>query len=150
MTAAGHALLTEEYETLFKKERPIVVARIAAAAAEGDRSENAEYIYGKKRLREVDKRLKYLGALMKNVQVVHQQDVGTARVSFGARVTLIDEEGCERIYRIVGQGESDVIKEGISVDAPFAKALLGKSIGDVITIHRPAGELEVEIQRIER
>ncbi len=145
LTRNGYQRLADEFNHLRNVERPVVVGRIADAAAEGDRSENAEYIYGKKRLRELDKRLKYLGGLLKDVRLVDPSKVSSTKVSFGATVLLLDENGQESTYMIVGEGESDIKSGTISYRSPVAKALMNKAVGDVALIIRPAGDQEVEI-----
>jgi transcription elongation factor GreB len=145
LTKRGHERLTAEYETLSQNERPKVVKGVSDAAAEGDRSENAEYIYGKKKLREIDKRLQYLANLMKGAKVIDPATVSSDRVQFGATVVIEDEDGDQKTWTIVGEGEADLKERTISYKAPVARALLGKQVGDVATIVRPAGELEVEV-----
>ncbi len=145
MTKDGYARLSQEAEELLTKERPKVVKGVADAAAEGDRSENAEYIYGKKKLREIDKRLSYLSGLLKNVTVVDPASLTGDRVQFGATVTVEDEEGEVKVWTIVGEGEADSKQGTISERAPVAKALLGKQVGDLVTVVRPKGETEFEI-----
>ena len=145
MTKEGYSILAAEYDQLYRVERPRVVQGVADAAAEGDRSENAEYIYGKKRLREIDKRLQYLSRLLKDVQIVDRSTVRSKIVCFGATVVIEEEDGTRREWTIVGEGEADARQGTISWKAPLASALMGKSVGDVVTVTRPAGEIEVEI-----
>ena len=145
MTRKGHAKLAAEHDELLLVERPKVVQGIATAAAEGDRSENAEYIYGKKRLRELDKRLRYLGMLLKDVKLVDPATLSGDRVCFGSTVVVRDEEGDEKEYTIVGEGEADHRERSISYKSPVARALQGKRVGDVVVVQRPAGEIELEI-----
>lgn len=145
MTRQGFQVLAKEHDELMLVERPKVLAGIQTAAAEGDRSENAEYIYGRKRLRELDKRLRYLGKLLKDIALVDPEKVDQSRVCFGVTVELLDEEGRQRVYTIVGEGEVDVVVNGISYLSPMARALMGKSAGDYVLVQRPAGELELEI-----
>lgn len=145
LTKRGHERLTAEYEDLSLKERPRIVKGVADAAAEGDRSENAEYIYGKKKLREIDKRMSYLANLMKGATVIDPNTVESEKVQFGATVAIEDEDGETKTWTIVGEGEADLKDRTISYKAPVAKALLGRTVGDYVTIVRPAGELEVEI-----
>lgn len=145
MTLQGFRTLQKEHETLTKVERPVVLQRIADAAAEGDRSENAEYIYGRKRLRELDKRLAYLSTLLGDVEIVDPTTLGGAKVCFGATVVIEEEGGKRNKWQIVGEGESDTAHGSISWRSPMARALLGKVVGDVVTVERPAGEVEVEI-----
>ena len=149
MTAAGFRTLSREYEELMNVERPKVVAGVANAAAEGDRSENAEYIYGKKRLREIDKRLQYLGKLLKDVEVVDPSTLRGDKVCFGATVVIEDDDGKRAKWTIVGEGEADTRQGTISWQSPMARALLGKKVGEVVTVDRPAGEIDVEIVGLE-
>lgn len=148
MTRCGFERLAAEHEELRTKERPKVLQGIQVAAAEGDRSENAEYIYGRKRLRDIDRRLRYLNDLLKDVQVVDPTTLSGDRVSFGATVTVVDDSGAEKIYTIVGEGEADQRPDGISLHSPMAKALLGKRIGDVVTVRRPKGDVDLEVLAI--
>jgi transcription elongation factor GreB len=149
LTRSGHDQLKNEYEELLHKKRPKVVKGIAEAAAEGDRSENAEYIYGKKHLREIDKRLQYLGFLLKEVQVIDPALQPKDRVSFGSTVKVQDETGVAKTFMIVGEGETDFYPSAISERSPIAQALLGKKVGDIVEIHRPKGLWEVEVIQIE-
>ena len=139
ITPEGHARMTDEVKKLWP-ERDKVTKEVQAAAALGDRSENAEYIYGKKKLREIDRRLRHLGNRLEKVNVVHDQPKLTKTIFFGAWVKLEDEEGIQNIYRIVGPDEFDMHKNYISMDSPVAKALLKKSIDDEITVKIPSGE----------
>jgi transcription elongation factor GreB len=148
LTKEGHAALSAELDKLLRQERPRVVQGVAEAAAEGDRSENAEYIYGKKRLREIDKRLKYLGGLLKGATIVDRSRLAGDTVCFGATVLVEDEDGQRRRWTIVGEGEADAARGTISDKAPLARALMGKQVGDVVEVLRPAGETEVEILAI--
>ena len=120
---------------------------MSAAAAQGDRSENAEYIYGKKKLRELDRRIRYLSKRLDSLTIVEPHE-GADRVLFGATVTIEDEDGQESTYRIVGPDEFDVKAGKISVDSPLAKALLGKREGDETTVQRPRGAVDVVVARI--
>ncbi len=147
ITPEGYKKLEEELDFLWKKERPKVTAMVSAAAAEGDRSENAEYIYGKKRLREIDARVRHLSKLLDELTIVNPRTEGD-KVYFGAWVTIEDEEGKRSTYRIVGPDESDSSKGFISSQAPLAKALLGKQKDDWVTVKRPKGIMEVQILEI--
>jgi transcription elongation factor GreB len=144
-TKRGYQRLRAEFDTLSQKERPKIVQGVANAAAEGDRSENAEYIYGKKRLREIDKRLQYLSRLLKNPQVIDSSMVTTDAVSFGAKVTVADEDGLQKTWTIVGEGEADFKERTISCEAPVARALFGRKIGDIVEVELGAGETSFEI-----
>jgi transcription elongation factor GreB len=140
ITPDGAKRLREELDWLWKVERPKVTQGVSDAAAEGDRSENAEYIYGKKRLREIDRRIRFLTKRLDLLTVVTSPPSSTDRVYFGAWVRLEDEAGEERIYRIVGPDESDAAQGWISLDAPMGRALLGKREGDEVMVRRPAGD----------
>jgi len=148
MTVKGFQKLRDEYEHLSSVERPKVVRGVADAAAEGDRSENAEYIYGKKRLREIDKRLQYLSRLLKDVQVIDPANQKGDKVCFGAKVTVMDEEGQKNEWMIVGDGEADAREGTISWKSPMARALQGKEMGEIVVVERPVGDKEYEISAI--
>ncbi|WP_129127158.1 GreA/GreB family elongation factor [Geomonas oryzae] len=147
ISAEGRKKLQERYDFLWETERPRMVKNMADAAAEGDRSENAEYIYSKKRLREIDRELRHLGDRLKVLKVVYPP-LNPTLVSFGCWVTYEDEEGEERSYQLVGPDEFDVSLGKISVDSPVGKALLGKKVDDEVLIRRPAGDLSVTITAI--
>jgi transcription elongation factor GreB len=147
-TKKGYKRLRDEFDTLTQKERPKVVQGVATAAAEGDRSENAEYIYGKKRLREIDKRLQYLSRLLKDPQVIDASMVKTDAVSFGSKVTVADESGQQKTWTIVGEGEADFKERTISSEAPVARALLGKKVGDSVVVEFGASSNSYEIVAI--
>ena len=140
ITAEGEAKLKAELHQLWKVERPQVTQSVSEAAALGDRSENAEYIYGKKRLREIDRRVRYLSKRLEEMTVVSTVPDNTDKIFFGAYVSLEDEDGKELRYRLVGPDEIDPHRGYISIDSPMGKALLGKSIDSEITISTPTGE----------
>jgi transcription elongation factor GreB len=140
ITPTGAKKLREELDQLWSVERPRVTQEVADAAAQGDRSENAEYIYGKKRLREIDRRVRWLSKRLDEVTVVAEAPRDAGRVFFGAWVTVEDDDGEEAAYRIVGADESDVGRAWISIDSPMARALLGKREGDEVTVRRPKGD----------
>lgn len=149
ITPAGFAVIRKEYEQLFGVERPSLVDTIAWAAGNGDRSENGDYIYGRKRLREIDRRLSYLAKVMKQAKVVdpakqEQRDV----VRFGATVELADEEDERRTLTLVGEDEADATNGQISWAAPIARALIGARVGDERIVRLPAGEKSYEILAI--
>jgi transcription elongation factor GreB len=146
ITPEGFKRLQEEMEQLFL-ERKKVTAMVAAAAEEGDRSENAEYIYGKKRLIEIDERIHQLSKLQDTLTVVEPRSEGD-QVYFGAWVTIEDGDGQEFTYRIVGPDESDSTRKLISSEAPMAKALLGKKEGDWVTVRRPKGPADFLVKKI--
>lgn len=142
MTRTGFEKLAAEHELLIKHTRPKVVQGVADAAAEGDRSENAEYIYGKKRLREIDKRLRYLTGLLTDVDIIDPDTVGGDQVFFGATVVVEDVDEQIKRWTIVGVGEAELADGTISWKSPVAKALMGKRVGDAVSIEIPAGEAE--------
>lgn len=148
ITAEGAARLEAELKQLWKVERPEVTATVQEAAKNGDRSENGDYIYGKKRLREIDRRVRYLSKRLEQVTVVDRIPENQDKVFFGAWVTIEDEDGNERTYRIVGADELDPQKNYISVDSPMAKALLGKNLDDEVIVHTPTGKQELVITEI--
>jgi transcription elongation factor GreB len=145
ITPAGFQRLAEEHERIWTVHRPRVVAEVEAAAALGDRSENAEYLYGKKKLRELDRRLRELSQLMDALTVIDPLPHPAGRAYFGAWVAVEDEAGEERRYRLVGPDELDVAGGLISVDAPLGRALLGRKEGDVVVVQRPAGRAELTV-----
>ena len=138
ITREGYEALKAESEQLWKKRRQVVQA-LAAAAAEGDRSENAEYIYRKKQLRELDRRIRYLQKRLPELKVVEGRPGDRERVFFGAWVELEDEAGDTTVYRIVGADEFDPKRNWISVDSPMARALLGRSLDEEIRVRTPGG-----------
>lgn len=140
ITPEGAKKLRTELTWLWKEERPRVTQGVADAAAEGDRSENAEYIYGKKRLREIDRRIRFLTQRLDALTVVDTPPPATDKVFFGAWVRLENEEGDEVVYRVVGPDETDAAKGHISLDSPMGKSLLGRREGDEVHVRRPAGE----------
>jgi len=145
ITPDGAKKLRAELDQLWSVERPRVTQEVADAAAQGDRSENAEYIYGKRRLREIDRRVRFLSKRLDDLTVVSEAPTDASRVFFGAWVTLEDEDGKQVTYRIVGPDESDADKGWISMEAPVAKALLGKRDGDDCTVRRPKGDITYTI-----
>ena len=134
ITAEGHKRLTDEHNYLWKKKRPEVTRILSEAAAEGDRSENAEYIYRKKELREIDARVRFLRKRLDDMVIVDRIPSDTDKIYFGAWVTIENEHGEEKTYRIVGPDEFDSKRGFISMDSPMGKALLGKSLDDEIKI----------------
>lgn len=145
ITAEGYERLRAEYDHLWRERRPEVVKALAAAAAEGDRSENAEYQYRKKELREIDRRVRYLQLRIPELKVVDARPPEAARVYFGAWVELADAEGQERRYRIVGADEIDSARGYISVDSPLARVLLKRQEGETVRAQLPGGEVELDI-----
>ena len=149
ITPEGFARIRSEYEDLFGTERPKLVETIAWAAANGDRSENGDYIYGRKRLRELDRRLSHLSRIMKAAKVVDPAaQPSRDQVRFGATVELADEDDNRRVLTIVGDDESDAASSRIGWNAPLARALVGARIGDERVVHLPSGEKSYEVIRI--
>lgn len=140
ITAEGYRRLDEELKYLWKVKRPEVTKAVQEAAAQGDRSENAEYIYGKKQLREIDRRVRFLAKRLDAMTVVDRLPADRSRVFFGARVTLENESGVQSCYRIVGPDETDHAPGYISIDAPLARALLKKQVDDEVIVNTPSGE----------
>ncbi len=139
ITPEGNKRLSEELSYLWKVKRPQVTQAVAEAAAMGDRSENAEYIYGKKQLSQIDSRIRFLSKRLSEVIVVYRTPADTSTIFFGARVAIEDSEGNVFTYRIVGPDESNAETNCISIDSPMAKALMRKSEGDEIVVSRPNG-----------
>lgn len=140
ITLAGATKLRNELAQIVRVLRPEVTKALGAAAAEGDRSENAEYIYRKKQLREIDRRLRYLQKRCEAFQVIEHKPSNQDTIFFGAEVTLEDENGAELMYRIVGSDEFDMEKHYISVDSPMARALLKKQLDDEVEVQLPTGK----------
>ena len=145
ITPEGARRLRAELEQLWTVERPRVTQEVADAAAQGDRSENAEYIYGKRRLREIDRRVRFLSKRLDEVTVVSEPPSDPRRVFFSAYVTVEDEDGAEKTYRIVGADESDLEQGFISIDSPVARALVGKRVGDEVTVRVPRGDVTYSV-----
>jgi len=145
ITPQGFRRLAEEHERIWTVLRPRIVAEVEAAAALGDRSENAEYIYGKRKLRELDGRLRFLSEKMDALTVIDPKPHPSGRAYFGAWVVVEDEGGEERTYRLVGVDEADAGTGRISVEAPLGRALLGKAEGDVARVQRPAGAARLTV-----
>src|SRR5579862_8392270 len=149
ITPEGARRLREELEDLWRVERPRVTQAVSEAAAQGDRSENAEYTYGKRRLREIDRRVRFLRKRLEGMVVVEQPPSDARRVFFGAWVSVETEEGTESRYRIVGPDEFDMAPGYISMDSPLGRALLGKRLDDEISVEAPGGRRIVVIVVIE-
>jgi len=149
ITPEGAARLRAELEQLWRVERPQVTAAVHEAAKNGDRSENGDYIYGKRRLREIDRRVRFLGKRLDELKIVDELPADRARVFFGARVTLEDDEGELHRYRIVGPDEFDVAAGSISMDSPLARALLGKRLDDEVEVRTPGGLREYLVTAID-
>ena len=148
ITLEGRIRLEDELRFLGYTKRPEVVKALAAAAAEGDRSENAEYIYRKKQLREIDGRLKYLVKRLERLNCVEEKPEDQSKVFFAAWVDLEDEDDNAVTYRLVGGDETDAKKGWISIDSPVAKALLKKQVGDEVVVNTPGGDIFYEVMTI--
>ncbi len=148
ITAEGFRALQVELKRLWEVDRPKITDEVSTAAAQGDRSENAEYIYGKKKLREIDRRIRFLTKRLDAVTVVTPSASQLGKVFFGAWFTIEDEDGKEMTYRIVGTDEIDLAARKISVASPVAQALLGKAEGDSATVQRPKGPTEVTVVKV--
>ncbi len=148
ITPDGYRRLADELDRLWKVERPRVTRQVADAAALGDRSENAEYIYGKKRLREIDHRVHFLSKRLEELEVVREAPERDDRVYFGAWVALEGEDGESLEFRIVGADEFDPAQRFISMESPMARAVLGKQVGDKVVVVRPKGTGAFTVLRI--
>jgi transcription elongation factor GreB len=148
ITPLGHQKLVDELEALLRVERPQVTQLIQWAASNGDRSENADYIYGKRRLREIDRRIRFLSSRLDAALIVDSAKTVSEKIQFGATVQVLNEEGSVRNFTIVGVDELDTAKGRISWQSPIGKNLLGKSVGDEVLIQIPAGEMTYEIVSI--
>lgn len=148
ITPEGERALRAELKQLWKVERPAVTNVVHEAAKNGDRSENGDYIYGKKRLREIDSRVRFLTKRLESLEVVSRTPDDAEKVYFGAWVTVEDQDGTASEYRIVGPDEFDLTHNKLSMDSPLARALLGKQLGSDITFTSPNGTHELYIQSI--
>lgn len=149
ITPAGYAALKAEYDALLGEERPRIVDVVAWAASNGDRSENGDYLYGRKRLREIDRRAGFLARRMKDARVVDPAaQVDRGRVFFGATVEIADEDDARRTLTIVGNDEAEAGEGRIGWDSPIARALRGAAVGDLRRVVLPAGEREYEVMAI--
>ncbi|KXO09940.1 transcription elongation factor GreB [Marinobacter excellens] len=148
ITPDGEQALREELQYLWKVKRPEVTQAVREAAALGDRSENAEYIYGKKQLREIDRRVRFLSKRLDELTVVDRLPADQSRVFFGAWVTIEDDDGEEQTYRLVGADEFDLAKGYLSINAPLARALIGKHLDDEVSVKTPEGWKTVVITGI--
>ena len=140
ITPEGEQTLREELHRLWKVERPVVTNAVHEAAKNGDRSENGDYIYGKRRLREIDSRVRFLNKRLDELEVVQRPPDNTDKIFFGAWVTLEDEAGEEYRWRIVGPDEFDLGAGKLSMDSPMARSLLGKGLDDEVLVRSPSGE----------
>jgi transcription elongation factor GreB len=148
-TPEGERRLRQELDELWRVERPAVTRAVAEAAAMGDRSENAEYLYGKRRLREIDRRVRYLRGRLDGMKVVSQPPSDRNRVFFGAWVTVEDEAGSRRRHRIVGPDEFDREPGYVSMDSPLGRALLGKRVADEVEVGLPGGVQRLSVTAID-
>ncbi len=149
ITPEGEARLRAELHELWHVKRPKVTLSVSEAAAQGDRSENAEYTYGKKMLREIDSRVRFLTKRLESLKVVSERPSDPNKVYFGAWVTLEDDEGEQSRYRIVGPDELDLKQNHISIDSPLARALVGKALDADVLVHTPTGEKSWYVVEIE-
>jgi transcription elongation factor GreB len=141
----GYKKLADELESLLKFERPEVTRLVQWAASNGDRSENADYLYGKRRLREIDRRLRFLNQRLDAAIVVDPTKINSDKIQFGATVKIADDDGVMKTYTIMGVDEVDISKSRISWQSPIGKSLLGKKVGDEVLVRVPAGELTYEV-----
>lgn len=148
ITPEGERALRDELQFLWKVRRPEVTQAVREAAALGDRSENAEYIYGKKQLREIDRRVRFLSKRLDELVVVDRLPEDRSRVFFGAWVTIEDDDGEEQCYRLVGADEFDLSKGYLSINSPMARALIGKHLDDEVSVRTPEGFKTVVITDI--
>ncbi len=148
ITPEGFKMLQDEYRVLRLEERPKIVETVAWAASNGDRSENGDYIYGKKKMREIDRRLRFLSKQLNNAKIVDPKEQSSQLVLFGATVTVLDEDNKKKTYKIVGSDESDIAQRKISWKSPIAKALFKKQMGDFVIVKLPEGEKELEILEV--
>ena len=140
ITPEGEQALREELHQLWKVERPVVTNAVHEAAKNGDRSENGDYIYGKRRLREIDSRVRFLNKRLDELEVVQRTPDDPGKIFFGARVTLEDENGEEHRWRIVGPDEFDLAAGKLCMDSPMARSLLGKTLDDEVVVQSPSGD----------
>ena len=145
ITPGGYRRFEEEADRLWHVDRPKMAKAVQVAAADGDRSENAEYLYSKQRLAAIDRRLRFLGRRLKVLTIVDETPPDNGRVYFGSWVTIEDENGNAQTYRLVGPDEIDAEKKWISMDSPVGKSLLSREVGDEITVLLPKGEVTNEI-----
>ena len=148
ITPKGHARLKDELHVLLTKTRPDLTQVVAWAASNGDRSENADYIYGKRRLREIDRRIRFLTKRLEIAEVIDPAQVKATKIQFGATITYANEEGLKKTMSIVGIEEIDPARGKISWISPLARVLLNSEVGDVVTFQSPKGEEELEILRL--
>lgn len=148
LTPEAHSRIKREFHELLDVERPKIVQLVSWAAALGDRSENADYLYGKKRLREIDRRLRFLSKKLESAEIIDPAKVDTSKVGFGCWVRVQDENSVKHCYQIVGEDEIDPAQGRITFSSPMGRALLGKRVGDVVTVQKPTGPRDFEILEI--
>jgi transcription elongation factor GreB len=148
ITPEGAIALRAELDELWKRKRPAVTKAVSEAAAQGDRSENAEYIYGKKQLAEIDRRVRYLRKRLEGLHIVDQPPTNTNKVYFGAWFEIVDDEGVERRYRLVGPDEATTSADYISMDSPLGRAVMSKALDDEFTAATPGGMRTYTVLRI--
>jgi transcription elongation factor GreB len=148
ITRSGAKRLQEELARLRSKDRPKIVQEVADAAAQGDRSENAEYIYGKKKLREIDRRMHFLTKRLEKAVIVEPRTDGTTKIFFGAIVLVEDDEGERATYTIVGEDEIDLAAKRLSWRSPLGRTLLGRKVDDTVVLRKPSGEVELTILEV--
>ncbi len=149
ITIQGLKKIKDEFNKLMHEDRPKVVETVAWAASNGDRSENADYIYGKRRLREIDSRIRYLTQRIEDAEPVDPSKLSGTKIFFGATVSLVDEEDNTLKIQIVGEDESDADRSKLSWKSPMARALIGKSLGDEVIVQKPKGPCKYEIAEVE-
>ncbi len=149
ITAEGATRLRDELDFLWKTKRPAVTRAVGEAAAQGDRSENAEYIYGKKQLAEIDRRIRFLRRRLDGMQVVSSPPSDRGRIYFGAWFELEDEAGVRRRYRLVGPDEVGFADEHVSIDSPLGRAVRGKAVDEALSVAAPEGERSFTVVRVE-
>jgi len=145
ITPEGAATLKRELDDLWRVKRPAVTKAVSEAAAQGDRSENAEYIYGKRQLAEIDRRVRFLRKRLNGIRVVDQHPTDTSKVYFGAWFEVCDAAGATKEFRLVGPDESGFARENISMDSPLGRAVLGKSVDTDFVVRTPEGETRYEL-----
>ena len=145
LSPSAFEAMKAELKELLEKERPLVVEQVSAAAALGDRSENAEYLYGKKRLREIDRRVRFLQSRLSDVEVIPENEVNCLEVRFGTWVRVKSSLGFEKCFQIVGPDEFDTSGEKITLQSPLGRSLLGKKQGEIVKIQSPKGEITYTI-----
>ena len=148
VTPEGYRRFEEEADRLWNVERPKMAKAVQVAAAEGDRSENAEYQYSKQRLAAIDRRLRFLGQRLKVLTIVDENPPDDGRVYFGSWVTIEDEDGNAKTYRVVGPDEIDAERRWISMESPMGKSLMSREVGDEVVVRRPLGEVVCEIVEV--